>query len=95
MHETDFVAKFFDLGAENVGGDISTSDAIKQLEAFMDMSAETYREIENVTSHGSRESINALSDIEKEIGYGSYLSNALGINGNVTDEEFKILISNQ
>lgn len=88
IHETDFFSKLFDLGADDVGGNISTQDAIKQLEALSNMSAEAYRNIEKITSSGTREQIASLTDIEKEIGYGSFLYKALGIDGDVTDEAF-------
>lgn len=89
LHDTDFFAKLFDFGASDVGGDISVSDAIKQLEALMNMSAETYREIQRITgSSGTHAEIMALSDIEKDIGYGSFIYKALGIDGTVSDEDF-------
>lgn len=89
LHNTDFFSKLFDLGAADVGGDISTQDAIKQLKALSEMSAETYRNIERITSSGPRKEIATLSDIEKEIGYGSYIYKALGVNGTVTDKDFE------
>lgn len=88
LHGTDFFSKLFDLGADDVGGNISTQEAIKQLEALSNMSAEAYRNIEKITSSGTREQIASLTDIEKEIGYGSFLYKALGIDGDVTDEAF-------
>lgn len=88
LHGTDFFSKLFDLGADDVGGNISTQEAIKQLEALSNMSAEAYRNIEKITRSGTREEIASLTDIEKEIGYGSFLYKVLGIDGNVTDEAF-------
>lgn len=88
LHDTDFFAKLFDFGASDVGGSISTADAIKQLEALMNMSAETYREIQRITGTGTHDEIMALSDIEKDIGYGSFIYKALGIDGTVSDEDF-------
>lgn len=88
LHGTDFFSKLFDLGADDVGGNISTQEAIKQLEALSNMSAEAYRNIEKITSSGTREEIASLTDIEKEIGYGSFLYKALGIDEDVTDEAF-------
>ena len=52
------------------------------------MSAETYRNIEKITSSGTREQIESLTDIEKDIGYGSFIYKALGIDSNVSDEAF-------
>ena len=88
LHDTDLFERAFDLGASDVGGDISTSDAIKQLEAIQNMSAETYRHIEKTIGSGTREAIASLSDIEKEIGYGSFIYKVLGIDENTTDEDF-------
>ena len=53
------------------------------------MSADEYREIERIVGSGSRKEIAGLTDIEKEIGYGSYLFKALGLDSNSTDEEFR------
>lgn len=89
LHSTDFFSKLFDFGAADVGGDISVQEAIDQLKALSEMSAETYRNIERITGSGTREQIASLTDIEKDIGYGSYIYKALGINENVTDKEFE------
>lgn len=88
--DSPFLSKMFDFGKDDAGKGISTADAIEQLEALSRMSAETYRNIEKATSAGTREQITALSDIEKEIGYGSFISKALGIDGNVSDEDFEV-----
>ncbi len=88
-HDTGFWASILDLGADDVGGGISVADALKQLKAIQQMSAEEYREIERITGSGSRKEIAGLTDIEKEIGYGSYLYKALGLDSNSTDEEFR------
>lgn len=89
IHDTGFFAKLLDLGADDVGRGISVSDAIKQLKAIQNMTADRYREIEKITDTGSHKEIEGLTDIEKDIGYGSYLYKALGLDENVTDEEFK------
>jgi len=88
-HDTGFWADLLDLGADDVGGGIAVSDALKQLKAIQNMTAEEYREIERITGAGSRKEIAGLSDIEKDIGYGSYLYKALGLDSNVTDEAFR------
>lgn len=88
-HDTGFWAGLLDLGADDVGGGIAVSDALKQLKAIQNMTAEEYREIERITGVGSRKEIAGLSDIEKDIGYGSYLYKALGLDSNVTDEAFR------
>lgn len=86
---TGFWANLFDLGSDDVGGRISVADALKQLKAIQQMSAEEYREIKRIISSGSRKEIVGLTDIEREIGYGSYLYKALGLGSNSTDEEFR------
>lgn len=88
-HDTGFWASILDLGADDVGGGTSVDDALEQLRAIQQMSADEYREIERITGSGSRKEIAGLTDIEKEIGYGSYLYKALGLNSNSTDEEFR------
>lgn len=88
-HDTGFWSDMLDLGADDVGVGISVSDALKQLRAIQQMSADEYREIERITGSGSRKEIAGLTDIEKEIGYGSYLYKALGLDSNSTDEEFR------
>lgn len=87
-HETGFWSAILDLGADDVGGSISVSDALEQLRAIQQMSSDEYREIERITGTGSRKEIAGLTEIEKDIGYGSYLYKALGLNSNSTDEEF-------
>ncbi len=88
LHGTDFFTELFDFGAADIGGKISTQEAIDQLKTLSNMSAEAYRNIEKITSSGTREEIASLTDIEKNIGYGSFIYKALGIDGNVTDEAF-------
>lgn len=89
VHDPGFFARLFDLGSAEVGGKISVSDALAQLEEIQKLTAEEYRNIENITAVGSHKEIESLTDIQKEIGYGSYIGKALGINGNVTDKEFE------
>lgn len=88
-HETGFWSDMLNLGADKVGAGISVADALKQLRAIQQMSADEYREIERIVGSGSRKEISGLTDIEKEIGYGSYLYEALGLDSNSTDEEFR------
>ena len=87
--QTGFWSDFFDFGADDVGGGISMQDAVDQLKAVSEMSAGTYRNIENTIGAGTSEQIQALSEIERQIGYGSYIGKALGIDSTVTDEEFE------
>ena len=89
VHEPGFFAGLFDLGSADVGGKISVSDALAQLEEIQKLTAEEYRNIENIAAAGSHKEIESLTDIQKEIGYGSYIGKALGIDGNVTDKEFE------
>ena len=89
IHNTGFFARLFDLGAADVGGKISVSDALAQLEEIQKLTAEEYRNIENIVEVGSHKEIESLTDIQKEIGYGSYIGKALGIDENVTDKEFE------
>lgn len=89
VHDPGFFAGLFDLGSADVGGKISVSDALAQLEEIQKLTAEEYRNIENIAAAGSHKEIESLTDIQKEIGYGSYIGKALGIDENVTDEEFE------
>lgn len=89
IHDPRFFAGLFDLGSADVGGKISVSDALAQLEEIQKLTAEEYRNIENIAAAGSHKEIESLTDIQKEIGYGSYIGKALGIDENVTDEEFE------
>lgn len=89
VHDPGFFAGLFDLGSADVGGKISVSDALAQLEEIQKLTAKEYRNIENIAAAGSHKEIESLTDIQKEIGYGSYIGKALGIDENVTDEEFE------
>ncbi len=89
-HDTGFFADLFDLGADDIYGNISVTEAVEQLKAIQNMSAERYREIERIASSGTRNEILSLSEIEKEIGYGSYLHKALGLENGISDEDFAI-----
>ena len=86
--DTNFWASFFDLGADDVDGGISVSDAIDQLKAIQDMSAEEYRQLKETMSGAYRSDIAQLTDIEKEIGRSDYLTKALGLTWNISDEDF-------
>ena len=87
--DTGFWASLLDFGADDVGGGIAVSDALNQLKAIQNMTAEEFRKIKEITNAGPRKKIAELSDIEKEIGYGNYLYKALGLNSYVTDDEFR------
>lgn len=89
LHTTDFFSQLFDFGADDVGKGISLADALTQLESLQNISAERYREIKGITGYGSHNEIASLSDIEKNIGYSSFLSKALGLNGNISDEDYE------
>lgn len=86
--DTNFWASFFDLGADDVGGGISVSDAIDQLKVIQDMSAEEYRQLMATISAGGSDAISQLTGIEKEIGRSDYLTKALGLTWNISDEDF-------
>ena len=86
--KTGFWSDIFDFGADDVGGGISMQDAVDQLKAVSEMSAETYRNIENTINSGTSEQIQDLPEIERQIVQGTYIGKALGINSAVTDEEF-------
>ena len=91
--KTGFWSDFFDFGADDVGGGISMQDAVDQLKAVSEMSAETYRNIENTINSGTSEQIQDLPEIERQIVQGTYIGKALGIDSNIihpiTDEEFE------
>ncbi len=90
LHETSLAAKFFDFGRDDVGGQISAKEAIEQLEAFTSMSPERYREVTEYAMYGGKtENFVPLTDIENEIGHGSYLYKALEIDETSTDEEIE------
>ena len=86
--DTGFWAGALDLGAEDIGGGISVSDALDQLKTIQKMTADQYREIKRIVGSGTREEIAGLTDIQKDIGYGSYLYKALGLDSDVSNEEF-------
>ncbi len=90
LHETSLAAKFFDFGRDDVGGQISAKEAIEQLEAFTSMSPERYREVTEYVMYGGKtENFVPLTDIENEIGHGSYLYKALEIDETSTDAEIE------
>jgi hypothetical protein len=88
-HDTGFWSKLFDFGYDDVGGEISVSEALEQLTAIGNMTADEYRNIKNTVNSGSRKDLSKLSDVEKSIGYSSYIDKALGIDSSVTDEDFQ------
>ena len=62
LQETGFWDELFDLRKVEVGGYISTREAIEQLKALSEMDAETYRRIKRITDSETYEQIGALSD---------------------------------
>ena len=76
------------LGADKVGAGISMADAVEQLKAIQNMSAERYREIERIASSGTAQEIRAMSDVEANIAYGSYVQKALGLKWDISDKDF-------
>ena len=76
------------LGADKVGAGISMADAVEQLKAIQNMSAERYREIERIASSGTAKEIRAMSDVETDIAYGSYVQKALGLKWDISDKDF-------
>lgn len=88
LHKTSNWDKFLDLGAADVGGDISMADALEQLKEFSKMSMETYKEIDRIISSGSHSELESLTDAESMVGRSSYLFKALGLDQDMTQEEF-------
>lgn len=76
------------LGADKIGAGISMADAVEQLKAIQNMSAERYREIERIASSGTAKEIRAMSDVEANIAYGSYVQKALGLKWDISDKDF-------
>ena len=76
------------LGADKIGAGISMADAVEQLKAIQNMSAERYREIERIASSGTSKEIRAMSDVEANIAYGSYVQKALGLKWDISDKDF-------
>lgn len=89
LYDTGFWASEFDLGASDVGKSISVTNAIEQLKAIQNISAERYRELKRIAGSGTKEEISTLSDIEKEIAYGNYLGKALGLTSDFSNEDFQ------
>ena len=88
LYDTGFWASAFDLGVDDVGKGISASDALEQLKAIQNLTAEEYREIKRIVDSGGSEELSQLSDIELEIGNSSYLKGALGLTWDISDEDF-------
>ena len=88
LYDTGFWASAFDLGVDDVGKGISVSDALEQLKAIQNLTAEEYREIKRIVDSGGSEELSQLSDIELEIGNSSYLKGALGLTWDISDEDF-------
>lgn len=81
-------AQAFDFGKPDIGGSLSYQDAINQLNALLNMTAEQYREISRITASGSHEEITALSDLEYAVGTSGWLRQTLDIDRYVSDKDF-------
>lgn len=92
LHNTGFFSMIFDPGADDVGGSLSTREALDQLKAVSEMTAEQYKNIVMTAYYGVSEDGQELSDSEKVLGFSHYLKKALDINADSTDEEFKSAI---
>lgn len=79
-------SKLFNLGLDDIGKGISMTDAVKQLKEIQNMTAEEYRKLK---STDSRKEILKLTDVQKDILYGSYLTKSLGLNENISDKDFE------
>lgn len=88
LSNTNLFSQLTDFGADDVNGSISVTEALEQLKAVTNMTAEEYRNLENTVAVGTHQQISELTDIEKSIGYGSYIGKTLGIDRYVTDEDF-------
>lgn len=88
--KTSFISKFFDLGAADVGGRVSSSEAVTLLKEIENMKYEEYLEIKSLAENGAVKDVLNLSDVKKDILYdkSGYLSKELGLNGLVTDKEY-------
>lgn len=83
--DTGFWSKLFDLGTDDINKSISYRDAIEQLEEITRITADEYRNIEAQVGYGDPSS---LSKVQQAIGYGSFTVGTLGLNSEVTDEEY-------
>ena len=97
LKETNWWDKFKDWGYADVGGQISTKDAIEQLKEFQKLTANEYRNIETLTVLNNaqeltdlqREEYEALSELHRELGSVNYIEGALDLDPLLfTDEEF-------
>ncbi len=89
-NEVGFSSDLFDFGSADIGsGKVSLQKLADQFKALSEMSVDTYRNIIEATSYGNHAAIDSLSGIENDIGYGSFVYKALGLDGDITDEAFE------
>lgn len=87
--DTNFWAKLF--GGNEVGKDISVSEALKLLKTFEEMDFNRFRELPTLVS-GAIEEVNGLkplTDNELDLAYSDFVRKALGITDwNISEEDF-------
>lgn len=88
LQDTGFWAKTLDLGSDDINKGISVIDAVEQLKAIQNMTAEEYREIERIAGVYGSDALSKLSKLESDIVYSGYLHKALGLKWDITDEDF-------
>ena len=103
--DTNFWAKLFDLGDADVYNGISISQAVEQLQEFLNMSTERYKEIQEIytaaysdaeglfdfdfaNEYAKSSGYDLLSDSEYNILKDGYLRKALGLDNNISEEDF-------
>ncbi len=86
---TNFWAKLF--GGDEVGKDISVSEALKLLKTFEEMDIDRFRELPTLVS-GAVEEVNGLkplTDDELDLAYSDFVRKTLGITDwNISEEDF-------
>lgn len=87
--DTNFWAKLF--GGDEVGKDISVSEALKLLKTFEEMDFNRFRELPTLVS-GAVEEVNGLkplTDNELDLAYSDFVRKTLGITDwNISEEDF-------
>ena len=87
--DTNFWAKLF--GGNEVGKDISVSEALKLLKTFEEMDFNRFRELPTLVS-GAIEEVNGLkplTDNELDLAYSDFVRKTLGITDwNISEEDF-------
>ena len=87
--ETNFWAKLF--GGDEVGKDISTSEALKLLKTFDKMDFSRFKELPTLTSGAIEETdrLKSLTDDELDLAYSDFIRKTLGITDwNISEEDF-------